>query len=278
MDLPSYAAVVSERHALPPPGECGLRQGQFHDVLLTPDAVYRFPRTEAARVLLPHHSRVLAALAGAGPDFAVPVPLAPVDADEPVGRCYLATTRVPGQPLGSGYGHYRTGAELGRVLAALTRLTPRLAGTVDAHRPDRWALFAADVETELFGLMSADGRRRARQQLDAVVALPAPPDPVLVHGDLGGDNLLWDPGPPLGLTGVVDWDGLGLGSPADDVASIAATYGWATATEAAERAGCPAGTLRHARSVQATFALQQALPAARSGDTANLDDGLLGYR
>ncbi|MGY0232037.1 phosphotransferase family protein [Longispora urticae] len=278
MDLSSYAAVISERHELHPHGERVLRQGQFHDVVLTADTVYRFPRTEAARILLPHRSRVLTALAGAGPDFAVPVPLAPVDPDEPVGRCYLATTRVPGQPLGPGHGHHRTGIELGRVLAALSRLTPRLAGTVDACLPDRWARFAAEVEAELFGLMSAAGRRRARQQLDAVVALPAPRAPVLVHGDLGGDNLLWEPGPPVGLTGVVDWDGLHLGSPADDVASIAATYGWAVATEAAEQAGCPTGTLRSAQLVQAAFALQQALPAARSGDTANLDDGLLGYR
>ena len=33
-----------------------------------------------------------------------------------------------------------------------------------------------------------------------------------------------------------------------------------------------------ARHIAATFALQQALPAARSGDTENLEDGLLSYR
>jgi hypothetical protein len=36
--------------------------------------------------------------------------------------------------------------------------------------------------------------------------------------------------------------------------------------------------LPDAHVIAATFALQQALPAARSGDQASLDDGLLGYR
>jgi hypothetical protein len=37
-------------------------------------------------------------------------------------------------------------------------------------------------------------------------------------------------------------------------------------------------TLADAQTITATFALQQALPAALSGDTAALDDGLVTYR
>jgi hypothetical protein len=75
-----------------------------------------------------------------------------------------------------------------------------------------------------------------------------------------------------------DWDGLLLGSPANDVASIAATYGWPVAARAAHAIGDRESLLHQARRIEARFALQQALPAARSGDIANLDDGLHHYR
>jgi len=73
---------------------------------------------------------------------------------------------------------------------------------------------------------------------------------------------------------VVDWDGAHLGSQAEDLASLAATFGWPLAERLA--ASQPAA-LRDARAIAATFALQQALPAALSGDRVMLADGLAGY-
>ncbi|GAA4243327.1 phosphotransferase family protein [Dactylosporangium darangshiense] len=278
MDLAGYVAVINERHELPGDAAVELRRGQFHDVVLTATTAYRFPRHEAARALLPGRAAVLAILAARDLGFAVPAPLAPPDADEPVGRCFLATTRVPGEPLPAGSTHDGVGAGLGQALAALAEATECVGNLVGAPEPHRWADFAAGVERELFPLMSAPGRRRARKELDGVLALPAPVTPVLVHGDLGGGNLLWDAGPPLRLAGVVDWDGLFVGSPANDVASVAATYGWEIAAQAARSAAYAGEILSQARQIRATFALQQALPALRSGDIARLDDGLQAYR
>ncbi|GIH14949.1 phosphotransferase family protein [Rugosimonospora africana] len=277
----SYLAVISERHELPGNGAIELRRGQFHDVVLTGTTAYRFPRHEVDRMLLHRRATVLSAMAAQNLGFAVPVPLAVPNLDEPVGRCYLATSRVPGEPLADGGAHvspHRLGAELCSALAALSSATEHVGQLVGEPTPNRWAGFAADVEQELFPLMSARGRQRARHELDRVLALPPPTTPVLVHGDLGGDNLLWDSGPPLRLASVIDWDALFLGSPSHDVASIAATYGWAVAAQAAQSTGDADATLNEARRIQATFALQQALPAQRSGDTAKLDDGLHGYR
>jgi Ser/Thr protein kinase RdoA (MazF antagonist) len=269
MTISSYLAVIRERYDLPDPSTVELRRGQFHDVVLTPTTAYRFPRDEGSRARLPGRAALLAVLAEHDLGFAVPGPLAPVCADEPVGRCHLVTTRVPGRPLTRGV----VGAELGRVLAALAAATDRLRGTVGPP-VDRWIGFADGVERELFPLMSAHGQRRARRELDAVLALRVPSSPVLVHGDLGGDNLLWQPGTPPRLAGVIDWDDVFLGSAANDVASIAATYGWSVAAQAAGSAA----VVEEARVIKATFALQQALPAALSGDIANLDDGLRRYR
>jgi hypothetical protein len=59
-----------------------------------------------------------------------------------------------------------------------------------------------------------------------------------------------------------DWDGLFLGSPANDVASIAATYGSPVAARAAHAIGDRESLLHEARRIQARFALQQDPPHA----------------
>jgi aminoglycoside phosphotransferase (APT) family kinase protein len=81
------------------------------------------------------------------------------------------------------------------------------------------------------------------------------------------------------LAGILDWDGAQIGNQVDDLASIAATFGWPFAVQLdAKRHEGETPALADARAVAATFALQQALPAALSGDTLALDDGLIGYR
>lgn len=282
MDLDDYLAVLEGRGERL--GDVELRRGQFHDVVLTGSAAYRFPRGEQARRLLPERRAVLSVLAEQRLGFATPVPGAAVHDDEPVGRCFLASSRVPGRPFaavsGEAYPDSAVGAELGRVLTALAGATARLAPVLDGvgAEGDRWAAFAAGVEEDLFPLMSARGRDRARRELAAVLALPAPAAPGLVHSDLGGDNVLWSAGPSLRVVGVIDWDGLCVGSPANDVASIAATYGWSVAARAAQGLADAGTVLEQAHAIKATFALQQALPARRGGDTAHLDDGLRTYR
>jgi aminoglycoside phosphotransferase (APT) family kinase protein len=94
-----------------------------------------------------------------------------------------------------------------------------------------------------------------------------------VHIDLGGANLLWTTavGVPK-LTGVLDWDEACIGDQA-------ATIGWPLAERIdTRRRGGARPMLADAKIIAATFALQQALPAALNGDQAGLDDGLRQYR
>ena len=102
----------------------------------------------------------------------------------------------------------------------------------------------------------------------------------LVHTDLGGANLLWTTAAGLPkLNGVLDWDGACIGDQAADLASIAATIGWPLAVRIdTRRCGGARPVLVDAKIIAATFALQQALPAALNGDQASLDDGLRQYR
>jgi aminoglycoside phosphotransferase (APT) family kinase protein len=123
------------------------------------------------------------------------------------------------------------------------------------------------------------GKRSREAELDLVQAVQATGS-ALVHGDLGGTNLLWNAsGHAPHLTGILDWDEAHIGNQAEDLASIAATFGWPLATRLdGQRHAGDTPTIRDARAIAATFALQQALPAALGGDTPALDDGLLRYR
>jgi aminoglycoside phosphotransferase (APT) family kinase protein len=263
------------------------RHGQFHDVVLAGDVAYRFPRDEESRRALPERVALLRVLGDCRLPVATPLPLtaAPAAHHEALGRCHVALSRLRGQPLEreqaiSPRSEPIVIAELGRLLDALSELgtDPAVARVVPGADPDRWVRFASEVDRVLFPLMSERGRRRAEAELAKVAAV----DPVgtaLVHGDLGGTNLLWtvpESGPHL--AGVLDWDEAQLGNPADDLASLAATFGWPLAErlDASRHAG-RSPTIGDARTIAATFALQQALPAALSGDSAMLADGLAGY-
>jgi aminoglycoside phosphotransferase (APT) family kinase protein len=106
-----------------------------------------------------------------------------------------------------------------------------------------------------------------------------PAGDALVHGDLGGSNLLWaGTAPGFRLTGILDWDEAHIGSQADDLASLATMLGWPAAERLDRRrhgGRCP--TVADAGIIETTFALQQALPAALSGDAESLADGLTRY-
>jgi aminoglycoside phosphotransferase (APT) family kinase protein len=282
--LADYLAVIGPVNGGSQPE---LRRGQFHDVVLAGDVAYRFPRDEQSRRALPSRTALLRVLATSRLPVATPAPLGPAPADqpEPLGRCHVTLTRLPGQPLPreeavSPRSAPRVIGELARLLDGLAGLgaDPAVRGAVPGADPDLWVRFAAEVGRVLFPLMSDRGRRRAAAELAQVTAVD-PGGTALVHGDLGGTNLLWTDGQDAPrLAGVLDWDEAHIGSQAEDLASLAATFGWDLAGRLA--AGRPAGrrgTLGDARAIAATFALQQALPAALSGDRAMLADGLAGY-
>jgi aminoglycoside phosphotransferase (APT) family kinase protein len=264
-----------------------LASGQFHDVVLTADVVYRFPRDEDSRRRLPERAALLTALASRAVPVTIPAPLDATHLDRPVGSCYLAVRRVHGDPAVPGPvsepARNRLASQLARLLDDLARLglDSAVRQAVPAVGPQWWLDWGARVRRELFPLMSELGRQRADGELAAVATLAASGE-ALVHSDLGGANLLLAgsaDGPVL--TGVLDWDEACIGNQASDLASLAVTFGWAVAEriDAARQAeGTAPPMTGSARLIAATFALQQALPAALSGDQESLDDGLSGYR
>lgn len=261
------------------PDQLTLHEGQFHRVVVGSERVVCFARTDAAAGRLPERAAVLRVLDGVDLGFRTPRLLAE-------GASYVVMSRVPGVPLAARALEDPAVAEaVARQYAAL--LTGLAAAGADegaraALRPapeGEWRRFAAEVRTELFPLMTAAGRDRAARELAALDALPRTVSAV-VHGDLGGENVLWETaaGVPR-LSGVIDWDDVGLGDPAEDLAAVGASYGDALLGRVLALGGWDDdATAGRIAAIRGTFALQQALYAERDGDAAELADGLAGYR
>ncbi|TDC04176.1 aminoglycoside phosphotransferase family protein, partial [Streptomyces sp. 8K308] len=200
-----------------------------------------------------------------------PTPIAEL-ADPP----RLSLTRVPGEPLPPGAldspAVFAAAAE--QLATLLARLATAPSSALPRQAATHWRDFADAVVAELHPLMSREGRARADAELAALRALPAL-DTAVVHGDLGGENLLWEwhAGLPV-LTGVIDWDEVALGDQAEDLAALSASYG---PELLAALSPSPAVAARVA-TIRGSFALQQALVAQRDGDDAELADGLANYR
>jgi aminoglycoside phosphotransferase (APT) family kinase protein len=303
--LTGYLAVLAADGQPAGPDGAELRSGQFHDVVLAGSVAYRFPRDAESRRLLPERAALLSELAARArsevlvtrPEVPVTRAELPVELPEPrgtdwmrwvrrpLGTCYLPVRRLSGTPPTAGLADDPLAADalvtqLAGLLSALASAgaDDRVRQVVPAATPGAWQAWAAQVRSVLFPLMSAAGRQRAEAELAAVEAVPST-GAALVHGDLGGANLLFEEsgGVPR-LTGVLDWDDACIGSQANDLASLAATFGWPLTTRVDRRLRDRADSmLPAARRIVATFALQQALPAALSGDQVSLDDGLDGY-
>ncbi|MBT2210050.1 viomycin phosphotransferase [Actinomadura sp. NEAU-AAG7] len=263
-----------------------VRQGQFHLVVMGSDRVVCFPRTGAAAARLPERAAALRLLAGLDLGFRTPEPLLEGGACGTDEAPFLVLSRIPGEPLSSDA--LDDADVLDAVAAQYATLLTDLArvGGDEAVRAvlpqephDRWRRFADDVRAELFQLMSDGGRLRAEEELAVLDGLPHL-NPAVVHGDLGAENVLWEwtDGRPR-LSGVLDWDEVTLGDPAEDLAALDASYG----REHLERVLVHGewsndGLVARIAAIRGTFALQQALAALHDGDEEELADGLSGYR
>ncbi|MEU9607489.1 viomycin phosphotransferase [Streptomyces sp. NPDC048057] len=261
------------------PDRLAVHEGQFHRVVVGAERVVCFARTEAAAGRLPERAAVLRVLDGVDLGFRTPRLLA----EE---ASYVVMSRVPGAPLDAealrdpavAEAVARQYVELLRGLAA-AGADGEVRGALRAAPEGEWQRFAVDVRTRLFPLMSAAGQERAARELAALDALPRLTSAV-VHGDLGGENVLWETANGLPrLSGVIDWDEVGLGDPAEDLAAVGASHGDALLGRVLALGGWDDGaTTARIAAIRGTFALQQAWYAERDGDAAELADGLAGYR
>lgn len=236
-----------------------LGQGGSHDVVLLPGvAAVRIANHASAAALLPRRCQLLSRLEKAGLPFAVPVPL--TDVVDVEGRAAVALSWVPGAPTPRGRGEP---AGLRELLAALASVhlgdLDGLLGPAHAYAGGaRWP----ELMREVRGLLPEEWRAEAAERVAAARDLP--PVPLrLVHGDLAGENVHWDPA-GRHCVGVLDWDFAQPFDPAVDAACLS-WHGWSTLREAVDPQ-----TYQRARTWYLTFGLDQVAVSLLRGDPARV--------
>ncbi|WP_278234456.1 phosphotransferase [Isoptericola sp. AK164] len=212
-------------------------------VALTDRAAVRIARQQQAGGEVLRAQRLVDAL----PDLPFDVPrslAAPVKID---GYTALATHRLHGSPQPT------TRPDAGALREVLDAVHEIDADPLEPHLAPRRAFcggedWEATLRDRVVPLLDADLQGDAVRRIDALAAVEHAPRTVN-HGDLGSTNVLWH-GDRNGA--VLDWDLTAREDPAEDVATVAASFDlWSAAGALADP-----DTVRRARSFAGTFPLQ----------------------
>ena len=267
-------------------------EGQYNVVLVVDDAlVFRFPRfNEGVRRL----AMETAILRGIRRYVTLPVP-DPIYTSfdiERVGEVFAGYRLLPGEPLRHETVRaiedegtlQRLAAQLGTFLRELHAVPVAEAIAYPLPALDaggwyaRWRDLDARIRERVYPHLGTAARRRVADHFEPVLADPGALAfrPVLVHGDFGAGNILFDARQGR-ITGIVDFGSSAPGDPAVDVAALS-IYDEPFLRRALAAYPEMAAMLGRARFYRGTFALQEALYGAEHGDPAALERGIAGYR
>ena len=200
--------------------------------LVNQDWVFRFAKHQAAATSLLREACLLPRLA-AQVDLRIPVPQLVKAERAPV---FIAYPMLPGPMLTSA--HYlrlgepardRCATQLARFLVQLHATDLRLARTCAIPMTDYRASYSvvlARARHSLLPKLAPRERTFVEETVAGYLASEAPTDfrPVLLHGDLSPDHVLYDPGAAI-LTGVIDFGDTAIGDPAWDFVYLYEDYG-----------------------------------------------------
>lgn len=185
----------------------------------------RVAKTPATGYLVARRTEILRRLP-TGLPFAVPRPITRVITRN--GFTAVGLTWIKGEPRLQGAAPPKQLATLVKAIHSVDYggYGPYL-DTVHEHwggKEDWEDLLRSQVVPQLL----SGAQKIALAAIDRVLALE-PVDPVLIHGDLAGHNILWNGDK---LVGVIDWDHASLGDPAVDHAALGNYYGWESMSKA----------------------------------------------
>ncbi len=242
-----------------------VRHGAFHEVVVASDHVARVARGDGHRSRVDREAGLLQLAGQLELSCAVPVLLGGTVSRD--GRSGFRTTALPGEQRDSAsWREVRKG--LLAILAELAQVSPKPGTALPAARmwcggPD----WPAIVAGRLLCHLPRDLAGRASAVVADVVAVEQDSAPGFVHGDFGLHNVLWVSCAPCGL---IDFDHLGWGDPAIDVAPLVGMFSAARLSGDFDQE-----VLRRAMVHRASLPLQVAAAAELAGD-AGLRDHALG--
>jgi len=288
----SYLTLIRTRHPELSFAKAHLQPGgQYNDVVMPDNGlVFRFPRCRETIRRLVQSTRVLEQLRGRV-ELRLPAPLFSNLEGEP-GEVYVAYERIPGETVRRGNFESVVGNEamkmvahqLGAFLAQLHDLpvslvTERPVGL--AVNYDYWADFYRRTQRLLFSHLGPVLRKRVATHFETFFEREEragqAEKPRLVHGDFGASNILLDR-VTQGVTGIIDFDSVGPGDPATDVAALRTSYGPRFVDEFAMHYPLTSDVAGRVQFYIGTFALQEALYGLEHNDTEALKRGIAGIR
>lgn len=195
--------------------------------------IFRFPKRPDVEPQYLIESRLLPVLAGA-----LPLPIPDVAYFWPGGAAYphpfIGHQRIAGLPLA---GEHLTperaegiARQLGQFLAALhqfpieqpTRLG--LPGGDQASWRRRYEDQYAQIQRHVLPLLPSTMHARIAAEWQAFLSDRAAWRSALIHHDLAGEHILYDPERGA-ISGIIDWGDLAIGDPAIDFAGLLDAYG-----------------------------------------------------
>jgi len=262
--------------------------GQNNIVLVVNEAlVFRFPRHADGVERLQKESAILRAIRP-HVSLATPDPMyAQLDPSE-AGQAFIGYPMIPGEALwqqtldaiadeGALAAMGRQAGAFLKQLHAVPVAEIPLDDVATFDTAAEWKDMYRRIEAELFPQMRPDARAQTRQHFDVFLSDRQDRDirPVLIHGDFGTVNILYDP-VTWTITGVIDFSGAGVGDPAVDFAALplsppafheGALRAYPEITSAPERVEFYRGT----------FPLQEALFGIDHGDDQAFRRGMEAY-
>lgn len=236
------------------------------------DSVFRFPRVEADAESLPDAAVVHQTAA----HFGLPVPALLGYQAGSAGTAHMQVQFLAGGGLDSptvqglaARQPVRIGRQLAALLLDLRSISPTRCPLPRVVWSEIWTDLARSVAS-IEHHVPSDFFDSVNTAVDRAHDASKSAQMGLVHGDLGGVNTRFDD--PGRLTGVLDWDGSGVGDVAADVTAVA--MGIPTAARKAMIATVPEfrNDIKRCETYVDTWAGQGALWAIEVGDEIALED------
>ena len=264
-----------------------LDSGQNNDVLVLNDSwIFRFARHHLGAKNLATEVAVLQYLKGLLP-LQVPFPDHSYLGDSDYDSSFMGYRKISGVPLSREWATTTHGNDLKtvsveladflRILHALP-IPQEIAKVIPFHNMNNyWRNVFDRIQRLLFPYMRVAAQQQVRDHFESFLSLSehADIDVSLIHGDFGGRNILLSEDYSR-VVGVIDFGSVGRGDPAIDYAAVSTIH-----PKMLELMEIYDQDIRHYASRIAfytgTFALQEALYGAESGDEIALQSGLEQY-
>lgn len=263
-------------------------EGQFNDILIINETyVFRFPRYPVGLETLSAELNVLDSIQGRT-TLPIPNPIYRSAKPDQLGETFMGYHMLPGRALWRQlFNTIKDEETLQKIADQLAQFLRGLHNipleTLDRSVPRcdtraEWLTMFTEFQAYLFPHMREDARTAVSHHFENYFNDPALHDFPLTlrHGDFGTGNILYD-SQFAAITGIIDFGFAGIGDPAVDIASIQC-FGPLFFQRLSNCYPEMETMLKRAHFYKGTYALQEALHGAKTGDQNAFNSGIATYR